>query len=100
MALIKFGAMVTAISGSVGGTTFQMSKAGATMKIKPRASNRQSLRMYNTRYRLAKAANNWTLNNAAQPGTFAALAVNYIAKNKLGETYTPSAYQLYMSAAL
>jgi hypothetical protein len=98
MALIKYSAMVTAMNGSIGGTTMQLSKAGNVVKNKPRASNKSSERMQYARYKLGIVSNNWQVNGGALNPLWASLASSYITKNKMGETYTPSAFQLYMKS--
>jgi len=59
MARIKLGPMVTDISGSVGGATFQRSRFGITMRSKPLPIRSQTIPQYNVRNIIRSLQNSW-----------------------------------------
>lgn len=103
MANLKYGVIVTKIVGKIGGQIFQQGKNGNVIKnygapgIKletwkvppePKPPTKPTKRL---------AAQSWKGLTDDQRSAWNAAASSFPATNKVGDTYTPSGFQLYMS---
>lgn len=109
MAQVKYGALVTELKGKIGGTVFQKSTAGFIAKNKQDAklmnSIGGSLKMLSAKMGIqlsfvSKVAQAWAALTDVQRNSFVAGAVNFPFKNKFGETYTASGFQVFMQLNL
>lgn len=104
MASIKYSALVTDIKGSIGGTTFKGTRAGAVIQnkvIQPpypaegakitKADAGRSMR------NIGNSVQAWKALAPDEQEGWNMAAPNYPFKNKFGEFYTPSGYQLFQS---
>jgi hypothetical protein len=60
MARVKFGSLLTEISGSIGGSTFQRNKYGNTLRNKPNPIKSQSPSQLSVRQLMKQAHDAWT----------------------------------------
>lgn len=95
MAVVKYGAIVTEIKGKIGGTVFQAGKSSYVMRNNAFGGGRKSLRWQEIKQIFARVATNWRTLTSGQKASWLASTPDYPATNKFGDTYTPSAYQLY-----
>ena len=95
-ASIRFNQIADA-RGSVNGTVYSRGIGGLYMKNRVSPLNPQTAKQSAVRSRLAALASAWRGLTDGQRKSFAAQVDNYPATNRLGETYTPSGYQLYMT---
>ena len=70
MARVKYGAIVTDISGSVGGSTFQRNKSGATFRNKPNPLKSSSITQIQRRAIMRGLQNSWSELTEAQRSTW------------------------------
>jgi hypothetical protein len=70
MARVKYGGIVTDLSGSVAGSTFQKSQFGSIMRTKPNPSFRSSRTQVNIRYQLTQVHASWRSLSSAQRSTW------------------------------
>ena len=96
MATIKFGGGVTDARGSLAGNTFTRSRAGAVMRQRVAPIQPNSVAQSNQRAVLASAVAAYTSFTSAQVAAWQAFAEQITKTNKLGDTYTPSAIQIYV----
>lgn len=110
MAVIKMGSIVTDIRGKVGGHVFKTSARGHVLNTKvvgkrqPEAVNdiRSNKRLINpqgvdVQGAMAGIVLDWQLMSAAQQMAWSAYASTVKHKNKVGEAFTPSAYNAYVA---
>jgi len=106
MATLKFSALMTGIAGKIGGTVFQRSKVGYVAKNTPAhtlldsASAAGKLKVVfggKGQVIFALIASLWRTLTQPQRATWQAGAVNFPAKNKFGDVYTPSGFQCFMN---
>lgn len=106
MASIKMGAIVTEIKGSVGGTTFQSSNAGLSMKNKGKGMHGK-MKGYAQRHdgthvvqqgHFAIVTKAWAGLTDVERATWSGLLGIWTFKNKFGEVYNGSAYQIFCAA--
>lgn len=106
-ASVKYGAIVSELKGKLGGQVFKGGASGGVMMTKNQltgaVANGSKLtkadagRTVNPQQNIGNNASTWKALTGAQRATWIAAAPNFPFKNKFGETYTPSGYQLYMS---
>lgn len=96
MASIRFNQIADA-RGSINGTVYSRGIGGLYMKNRVKPLNPQSTAQTAVRNQLAVLASSWRGLTDAQREAWGAQADNYPATNRLGETYKPSGYQLYMT---
>ncbi len=106
-ASVKYGAIVSELKGKLGGQVFKGGASGGVMMTKNQltgaTSNGSKLtkadagRVVNAQKNIGNNASAWKDLTTEQRATWIAAAPNFPFKNKFGETYTPSGYQLYMS---
>lgn len=106
MAQIKMGAIVTEIKGSVGGTTFQSSNAGFSMKNKGKGMHGK-MKGYAQRHdgthvpqqgNFAIVTKAWSSLTDVERATWSGLLGIWQFKNKFGVVYNGSAYQIFCAA--
>jgi hypothetical protein len=106
MASIKMGAIIEEIKGSVGGTTFQSSNAGFSMKNKgkTRGTNSMTFRASHETTHVPQQRNfaivtkAWAGLTDVQRATWSGLLGTWQFKNKFGDVYNGSAYQIFCAA--
>lgn len=96
MALLKMGAIVTQVSGKVGGQTFGNGQAGQYLKNTGSYVNKLTPLRSVSNSKLASLANSWRSLSSSDKSSWAAAAPNFPYVNRLGETKQYSGYNLYM----
>lgn len=109
-ASVKYGTIVTDVKGSVGGTTFKGTRAGAAIqnKINSNSSAKRGGRLNtNDATRVVPAQRNLSRVISLWRGIFSTVRAQWIAAapnfpfiNRFGVPYTPSGYQLFLSVNL
>lgn len=106
MATLKLSALLTGLAGKIGGTVFQRSKVGFVAKNTPAhtlidsASAVGKLKLVmggKGQVIFSLIATLWRALTQGQRATWIAGAVNFPAKNKFGDVYTPSGFQCFMN---
>jgi len=96
MALIKLGALVSNISGSIGGTTFARNRGGAYIRNRTVPLNPQSVRQTAVRQLFGQLSNVWsTTLTAAQRTAWETYAANVPLVNALGESRNVSGINMF-----
>lgn len=98
MALIKTSALVSAISGKVGGNIFSNNKGGAYVRSFSKPTNPNTSRQAAVRAAFGALSSNFRALPAAQKANWNSVASNYPYSNKLGETKILTGAQLYVKA--
>lgn len=106
-AQVKFGAIVTDLKGKVGGHVFKGTMAGGVLQNKgmpPKSISQNGKltkadagRVINAHQNLATSATTWKTLTDSQRTAWAAAAPSFPFRNKYGEEYTASGYQLFIS---
>jgi hypothetical protein len=97
-ALIKLGQMASDIRGSVGGTTFARNRHGAYARNRTKPVNVINDLTTSSRARFGSQAFGWTALTQAQRDVWNADAGSVTLLNRLGEAYTPTGRQLFLTA--
>lgn len=106
MASIKMGAIITDIKGKVGGTVFQGSKTGVTMKNKSAAATSDGSskltkadagRVVSPQSNMSSIATSWKALSEGNKTSWNMAAPDFPFTNKYGVPYTGSGFQLFMS---
>lgn len=109
MATAKMGAMVTDIKGKIGGTVFQGSKTGTTIKNKQsrtgigsgnKLTKADAGRLFNGQSAVTVLSSAWRDLSDAERNTWITAAPSFPFINRYGDSYIGSGYQLYMSCNL
>lgn len=96
MALIKLGALVSNISGSIGGTTFARNRGGAYIRNRTVPLNPQTTRQSAVRQVFGQLSNLWSTSlAAAQRTAWELYASNVPLPNALGEDRNVSGINMY-----
>lgn len=103
MASVRYGAFITEMRGSVGGSTFKGSKYGPVCQTKEEAiassaklTKADAGRLFQPTKIIAEVSGLWRLLTDAQRAAWNAAAPNWPALNRFGDTYTPSGFQVFM----
>lgn len=96
MALVKFNQIAQA-SGKVNGTIYAVNRGGQYMKTWKKPTNPQTTPQSTVRSRLASLASAWRSLTVGQRDAWNTIVESYPQVNRLGDSYIPSGYQLYMS---
>ena len=103
MAVVKYGTIVTELKGKVGGNIFQggytapiFKKKAAYMGITKRFAAAIFSVFIDPRYNLSLIASNWQNLSAEDQATWSTNAPLFPFKNKFGESYVGSGFQVYM----
>jgi len=99
MALVKFGGGIAAMSGKLGGTIFSRNGAGAISKNWAKPTYPGSARQAEAAGRMSTIVTEWQqgLTNA-QRTAFNNKAATVSFRNRLGDDFTPSGFNLYVRA--
>ena len=107
MATGKYGTIITDMKGSIGGTTFKGTRAGAVVQNKITSNSSAKFggksQINNNNQLITSQLNfgtnlvNWNSLSDVDRQTWVTGAVNFPFVNKFGVSYTPSAFQLFMS---
>lgn len=110
MAVVKYGALVTEIKGKIGGSVFQGGISGPVVGNKAHLSitnvtlgkqqRSTSSKVINQHGTLSWIATNWKNLTSLQRAAWNAGAITFPFKNKFGDFYTGSGFQLYMQMAI
>lgn len=104
MAKAKYGAFITEIKGHVGGTTFQASRGGFTIKNKGRHVVQQKGGLdaptLERRNNFSAIAKMWSTLTDAQRLGWSNLLGTWTFLNKFGDVYNGSGYQIFTAANL
>lgn len=95
MALLKLGAIVTQVSGKVGGQSFGTSGSHSTLKNIGTSSNKRTVKQMGQRNKTSTVSSLWRSLTAVQKQSFADEAPNYKYTNRIGELSTYSAFNLF-----
>lgn len=100
MASVKYSGLITELKGSVGGSTFQSSKSGFSVRNKPNPRNRRTSRQSVNRISVATLSQVWR--NLSESGRLAweTAAPNWPATNRYGDTILLSGFDVFMSSNL
>lgn len=101
MAVVKYGAIITDIKGSINGMTLQGGRSAGIIRTKPRGvglsvSNRKESIQSNIHI-MGKLAASWTKLTDTQRLTWQTLLGTWTFINKFGVVYNATPYQIYMS---
>ncbi len=110
MAVVKYGAIIVDSKGSVGGTTFKGTKAGAVMQNKitmapvpdgkvTKADAGRAIQGYQ-KIAIANVVNAWKALDLPTKQAWNDFAPSYPFKNKFGEDYVASGYQCFCNLNL
>lgn len=94
-ATIRFGGGVAEIRGSIGGTTFSRTRAGAIARNRTKPVNTPSAVRAAVRTVFGMVSKLWRDLTDAQRTNWNTTAVSWPQVNKMGETYTPSGQALF-----
>lgn len=101
MAIIRPGAVITDIRGSIRGTTFARNQAGLYARGRTKPVFPGTLRQTAVNAHLATAVNNWrAVLTPTQRTAWESLAKQTQMQNHLGDPFTPSGWQLYARATM
>lgn len=96
MANVVYGPIVTGVSGSVSGTTFQRAGSQTVIRRKPIPPKPTQSNQRSAQAELAYACSRWATLSDATKGSWASMAATVTLTNSLGQTYHPTAFQLYV----
>jgi len=100
MAIVTYGALVTELTGSIGGLTFQRNCAGTICRSKPSVRISKSADQQIFQNRVAYLANYWFTLSQANKDTWIALAAAHDHTDHWGNTRTLNGFQWFMSCNL
>ena len=92
---LKFGAIVVAGSGKIGGHVASKNKAGAYLRTKVTPSNPRTTYQTNVRERLAGLSQGWRSLTDAQRNSWNNAVANFKRSNVFGDIKIPSGFNLY-----
>lgn len=96
MALVRYGAGIVGMSGSIGGTTFARNRSGAYARARTTPINRKTDLQNNVRAALASLATRWAeVVTAIQRTAWNLYASNVTMKNRLGVDIKLTGYNHY-----
>lgn len=95
MALIKLGALITEISGKIGGQSFGHGNGGTYLKNNGSQINTRSSKQLKQRNNTALISSKWRDLTTKQKDTFKSEAINYPYTNRIGETKYYSGFNLF-----
>jgi len=96
MARIKTSSIISDIRGSVGGTTFQLSRGGLVMKNKITRRSRNSLNQINNNYLLHRVQQSWRNLTDNQRSTWSAFSNFQRINQKNNKKHILSGYELFI----
>lgn len=95
MALLKLGGLVTEISGRIGGNILATSPNGSYIKSNAYSQQHPSQAQSLQRTQLYITTQLWRSLSPTQQASFASRVGQYTYINRVGDTVTPTAYQLF-----
>lgn len=95
MALIKLGALITGISGTIGGQTFGQGSSGNYIRNTGKSSSQTSPKRSLSLFNMSFVAQRWRTLSLANKETWVNAAVNFPYINRLGEVKYYSGYLLF-----
>lgn len=96
MAIIRLGAVVNAISGSIGGTTFAHTKGGTIARAKLRQTTKTKQNQLGLRNDMSRVRQAWRDLTEIQRVAWRTVALQLPRANRLGQHNVLSGYQLFM----
>ncbi|MBE3035886.1 MAG: hypothetical protein IMZ70_02215 [Candidatus Atribacteria bacterium] len=96
MARIKFGAIITEASGSLGGHTIQHSKGGMQIRTKPKPTESFNNLQYQIRRKIPCLQYSWKALSAIQKTTWDRYAVDHDIRAKKGDHEILSGHSIWM----
>jgi hypothetical protein len=96
MATVKYGALVTEIRGSIGGTTFQKNAYGQTIKNKAILVRPNSERQENVKNIFSAAVKAWRAFSDAARGNWNTFATNFPQFTKKDDTVTLTGFNAFV----
>lgn len=106
MAIMKLTAFNGGMKGKVAGTIFQSSPHGQVLRTKPmidplksggKLTHADAGRVIQAVNTISKLSTYWRQMSISERAAWSAAAINFPFKNKFGDTYTGSGYQVFMS---
>jgi len=97
---VKFGAIVVAGSGKLGGSSLQRHRLAPSIKTKKQEFTNVRLRKINRPALFRKAVTAWRSLTEAQRQLWKEVTHLFVFKNVFGQNYHPSAYQLFVRSSL
>lgn len=94
---VKFGSIVTAGSGKIGGHVASRGRAGAYMRTKVTPTNRRTTAQQSVRNRLATIAAGWKALTDAQRNAWNTAVAAFSKTNIFGDKVQPSGINLYQA---
>lgn len=98
MALVKFGGGVAGMSGKIAGTVFSRTRAGAVARGWSMPVSTPTTNQANQRVQFAEVAAAWNALDFSVRDAWRVAAEPVVRKNRLGEDYTPSGREMFMSS--
>jgi hypothetical protein len=95
--LIKWGALVTAGSGKIGGQVVTSNRAGSVLRTKVTPTNAQTPAQTAARNLLSSISSSWKTLTQAQIALWNAAVSSYKKTNIFGDTVSPSGFNLYQA---
>jgi photosystem II stability/assembly factor-like uncharacterized protein len=100
MARVSYGALVTNISGSIGGSTFQLNNSGATARAKPQQKFFPSTLQSGSRSDFANISTSWSTLSLSVQALWNAYALANPITDRWGNIRTLTGFQYYMQSNL
>lgn len=97
MAVAKNGALVTAVAGRIGGTTFRSQAGTQVVGVQPGRSSRPSERQTEYRALMSAVARDWAALDSADRDQWKAFASTLSKQRRLGDTAAPDGFRAYMA---
>lgn len=96
MAVVKFGPLVSAVSGSVGGVTFSKTRTANVARLWRAPTNKRTTRQMGIRRALSRASSRWfDALTDSQRSMWESYAATCEFTNPLGESYFLTGHQMY-----
>jgi hypothetical protein len=95
--LIKWGALVTAGSGKIGGQVVTSNRAGSVLRTKVTPTNAQTTAQTAARNLLSSISSSWKTLTQAQIALWNSAVSAFKKTNIFGDTVTPSGFNLYQA---
>lgn len=95
MAIIQFGNGISQARGSIDGTVFSRSRAGAIARGRTKPVDPQTIYQLESRNRMSQVVAGWSVLDRGSVVAWNEWAQTQVRHNKLGEPFTPSGQQLF-----
>ncbi len=97
MAKVQYGALITEIKGSIGGSVFQGGNVGNVLRNKGYTPGISSLQRQAATSALSTQASAWKSLTDVQRGQWAAIVASWPFTDKFGNAYQGSAFQVFVA---